>query len=54
MKKLRTFWELEKSNKVANYYPTTSAQQTKQKKYKQKPNQRNKQTKLSTNLNRFK
>lgn len=36
MKKLRTFWELEKSNKVANYYPTTSAQQTKQTKIQTK------------------
>ena len=28
--KLWTFWKLEKSNKVANFYPTISAQETKQ------------------------
>ena len=29
-RQLKTFWKLEKSNEVVNYYPTTSAQETKQ------------------------
>ena len=30
MKKLSTFWELEKCNEAVDYYPTISAQETKQ------------------------
>ena len=29
MKKLSTFWELEKCNEAVDYYPTISAQETK-------------------------
>ena len=44
MNKIVNLWEPEEYNEIVDYYPTNSAQETRQ---------TNKQTKQYTNLNRF-